>query len=617
MTYKATAILLAAVFFGSHSQASDGTKHLRSFASMFVRKYDANHDGKLNGDEYPDRYRKYFGTSDANGDGYVDVAEVSTQMEKLRDRWRERMQERKTEYRNRHAQRAVTRAFERDANGDGKLNADEASDIVTKEFGEIDADGDGYVSRSELETALGIKSQLEENIVETAQSAGTFQTLVKAAVAAGLGDVLQSPGPFTVLAPTDEAFAKLPEGALNALINDKEKLASVLKYHVIAGNVLAKDVVKLSKAKTVQGGSVAISVSDSGVRINNAKVLKTDIRCSNGVIHVIDTVLMPECSQECPAEKRSVVEKKKSIVQTAIDAGSFNTLVQAVKAAGLADALSGNENLTVFAPTDKAFAKIPKEDLAALLADKEKLKAVLTYHVVPGRLLAKAVVERSNAKSLQGQEIGIAVTGKGVKVNNANVLKTDILCSNGVIHVIDSVLIPNFDSASKVDQRRLFQFGGDDIRNEWKTVNDGVMGGVSKGSVRFTDTETLEFYGELSLRNNGGFASTRSMSKKLELTDGDTVVIRARGDGRQYYLNLYVPTLRIAFSYRAPIQTEAGKWVEIRVPVRDFYATSFGRRVESSTLKPSQVNSVGFMLADKKAGPFRLEVESIQVTKSN
>jgi hypothetical protein len=118
MTYKATAILLASVFLGTQALASDSTECMGSFASMFVRKYDANHDGKLNGDEYPDRYRKYFGTSDTNGDGYVDESEVSKQMEKLRDRWHERMRELKTEYRNRHAQRAVTRAFERDANGD-------------------------------------------------------------------------------------------------------------------------------------------------------------------------------------------------------------------------------------------------------------------------------------------------------------------------------------------------------------------------------------------------------------------------------------------------------------------------------------------------------------------
>lgn len=132
------------------------------------------------------------------------------------------------------------------------------------------------------------------DIVDTAVSAGSFNTLVKAVQAAGLVDTLKGPGPFTVFAPTDEAFAKLPAGTLESLIANPEQLKKVLTYHVVAGKVMASDVVKLKEAKTVQGSSAKIKVSGGEVMIDNAKVVKTDIVCDNGVIHVIDTVILPK-----------------------------------------------------------------------------------------------------------------------------------------------------------------------------------------------------------------------------------------------------------------------------------------------------------------------------------
>ena len=134
---------------------------------------------------------------------------------------------------------------------------------------------------------------MQKNIVETAIEAGTFKTLVAAVGAAGLVETLSSEGPFTVLAPTDEAFAKLPEGTIEALLSDKAKLTSILTYHVISGKVMASDVIKLSEATTVQGSKIKIDASN-GVKINGANVIATDILASNGVIHVIDTVLIPE-----------------------------------------------------------------------------------------------------------------------------------------------------------------------------------------------------------------------------------------------------------------------------------------------------------------------------------
>jgi uncharacterized surface protein with fasciclin (FAS1) repeats len=132
-----------------------------------------------------------------------------------------------------------------------------------------------------------------KDIVDTAAAAGNFKSLAAALQAAGLVQTLKGPGPFTVFAPTDEAFAKIPKADLDALLKDKAKLTAVLTYHVVAGKVLAADVVKLKEAKTVQGSMVKIDTS-AGVKVNNANVIKTDILTSNGVIHVIDTVILPK-----------------------------------------------------------------------------------------------------------------------------------------------------------------------------------------------------------------------------------------------------------------------------------------------------------------------------------
>lgn len=133
-----------------------------------------------------------------------------------------------------------------------------------------------------------------KDIVDTAVAAGKFNTLAKALGVAGLVEILKGKGPFTVFAPDDAAFAKVPADALNALLADKAKLAKVLTYHVVSGEVLAKKVVKMKSAKTLEGSSVAIKEADGKVMVGNATVTATDIKCSNGVIHVIDTVLMPQ-----------------------------------------------------------------------------------------------------------------------------------------------------------------------------------------------------------------------------------------------------------------------------------------------------------------------------------
>ena len=146
-------------------------------------------------------------------------------------------------------------------------------------------------------TATTVSAKVHDDskdIVETAVAAGSFKTLAAALQAAGLVDTLKGPGPFTVFAPTDEAFAKLPAGTVEALLKDKQKLTQILLYHVVPGRVTAKDVVKLQSAKTAQGSSVEITAKGGKVMVDNANVIKTDIAATNGVIHVIDTVIIPK-----------------------------------------------------------------------------------------------------------------------------------------------------------------------------------------------------------------------------------------------------------------------------------------------------------------------------------
>jgi transforming growth factor-beta-induced protein len=265
------------------------------------------------------------------------------------------------------------------------------------------------------------------DLVDTAVSAGKFSTLVAAVKAAGLVDTLKGEGPFTVFAPSDEAFAKLPAGTVEGLLADKEALTSVLTYHVVAGALKAADVAGSTWLPTVNGQSLFVSVAGDEVRVDGARVVATDVMAKNGVIHVIDTVVLP----------------RKDIVGVAAEAGVFKTLLAAAEAAGLVETLKGAGPFTVFAPTDEAFAKLPAGTVEGLLADTAKLKALLLHHVVAGRVLAPAKTGAGKMSALDGNPITVSRSDYGtVRVDEATVVKADVLAGNGVVHVIDTVLLP-------------------------------------------------------------------------------------------------------------------------------------------------------------------------------
>ncbi len=274
------------------------------------------------------------------------------------------------------------------------------------------------------------------NLVERLQKSGKFTTLITAVQAAGLGDTLANTKDLTVFAPTDAAFAKIPSDQLAKIVGDKALLTSILTYHVSPKVASAKSLAKASSVATLNGATVSVSGKAKRLVLNgNVKVINADVRVSNGIIHYIDTVLVP------PAPPVVL----KDVVDTAIGAGSFKTLVAAVQAAGLEQTLRTTQNITVFAPTDDAFAKLGDATIKGLLADKAALTKILTYHVAGKVITAADIVSTSKGTftTLQGQDVTYEVVGGNVILNgNIKVVATDIKASNGIIHVIDTVLVP-------------------------------------------------------------------------------------------------------------------------------------------------------------------------------
>lgn len=271
----------------------------------------------------------------------------------------------------------------------------------------------------------------DKDIVTTAVGAGEFETLATALTKAGLVEALKGPGPFTVFAPTDAAFAKLPAGTVENLLKpeNKAKLVAVLTYHVVAGDLRAAQVTGRSGAATLNGQRLRFSAEAGKVHVGGATVAKADLVCSNGVIHVIDAVLLPE---------------GRDVTAVAEAAGSFKTLLAAVGAAGLLETLRGEGPFTIFAPTDAAFAKLPAGTVEDLLKpeNRERLARILQYHVVPGRVYSEDALAAGKATTLANLPLRIEVRDGVARVGAAAITGVDIDASNGVIHVIDTVLLP-------------------------------------------------------------------------------------------------------------------------------------------------------------------------------
>jgi len=270
-------------------------------------------------------------------------------------------------------------------------------------------------------------------ILDIVVNSADHNTLEAAVLAAGLQGALAGPGPLTVFAPTDAAFAALPAGTIDALLADPTGLLTdILLYHAVAGVALSTDLTDGMMVTTLEGTDIIVTINANGVFINDAQVIVADIMADNGVVHVIDAVLVPE-----------VTPVTSTVVDIIVNSPDHTTLETAVIAAGLADDLSGDGPFTVFAPTDAAFAALPAGTIEALLADPTgTLAQILLYHVVAGEALSTSLSDGQTITTLQGADVTVSITGGNVFINNAQVIVADLTADNGVVHVIDAVLTP-------------------------------------------------------------------------------------------------------------------------------------------------------------------------------
>lgn len=281
----------------------------------------------------------------------------------------------------------------------------------------------------------------EGDIVDIAVTNGSFTTLVAALQQAELVEALQGDGPFTVFAPTDDAFASLLAtldiSAADLLAHPD--LSKVLLYHVVSGKVMSTDLSDGMMAPTLNGQDIEVDLS-MGVMINDSNVVTADIEATNGVIHVIDQVLVPD---DFVLEPMMDDMAKVDIVDIALSSDDFSMLVMLLQEADLVGALQGDGPFTVFAPTNDAFTKlvtalgITPEELMA----QPELASVLLYHVVSGKVMSTDLSDGLMAPTLNGKEITFDLDG-GVMVNQASVVTADVEATNGVVHIIDEVLIP-------------------------------------------------------------------------------------------------------------------------------------------------------------------------------
>jgi uncharacterized surface protein with fasciclin (FAS1) repeats len=318
----------------------------------------------------------------------------------------------------------------------------------------------------------------DDTAATAASNNPVLSTLVSAVVEAELVDTLNSEGPFTIFAPTNDAFAAIDPEVLSAVLADTELLTQVLTYHVIAGESLNAEALGDQSFTTVEGGDVMLGAD--GTTVNDASVVCSDVPVANGTVHIVDQVLLPQVALDAIAAMSEGEmdegamdegEMADGMLAPSGDAcaavpadgeGSFagmaddtagtaasnnpllSTLVGAVVEANLVDTLNSEGPFTIFAPTNDAFAAVPADQLDAVLADADLLSSVLTYHVVAGERLASTdLVEAGTVTTVNGGDLTIAADGDSFTVNGAaSAICIDVPTANATVHIIDSVLLP-------------------------------------------------------------------------------------------------------------------------------------------------------------------------------
>ena len=303
---------------------------------------------------------------------------------------------------------------------------------------------------SETVSVGGAMMYKNKDIVSNVVNAPNLTTLVTAVKAADLVTTLQSAGPFTVFGPDNDAFGKLPTGTVETLVKPENKatLQGILKYHVVSGKFMTADLKDGQILKSVQGQELKVSKSGSMVMINNAKISTADVVQSNGVAHVVDTVLLPEA--ETTTVGGAAMLRTKDIVSNVVNAPNLTTLVAAVKAADLVTTLQSAGPFTVFGPDNDAFGKLPAGTVETLVKPENKatLQGILKYHVVSGKFMTADLKDGQILTTVQGEKITVKKSGDKTMLMDAkrgmsNIITPDVYQSNGVAHIIDTVLMPS------------------------------------------------------------------------------------------------------------------------------------------------------------------------------
>ncbi|MBL6877990.1 MAG: fasciclin domain-containing protein, partial [Flavobacteriaceae bacterium] len=261
----------------------------------------------------------------------------------------------------------------------------------------------------------------------------------------GFDAYLSGPGPFTLFAPTDAAFNALPPVTLLALLNDIPQLTNILKHHVVGDSVMSGMLSNGQVITTLLGTDVTVTINSSGVYIDNAMVTVVDIVADNGVVHVIDAVLLP------PAPSNTIYD----IISKSSD---HTVLTLAIDTCGLAGTLKGAGPFTVFAPTDAAFNALPSGTIAALLNDLPQLTDILLHHVVGDSVMSGMLSNSQVVTTLLGDDVTVTINSNGVYIDNALVTVADIVADNGVVHVIDAVLLPSTTGINDIDNVSNYEY---------------------------------------------------------------------------------------------------------------------------------------------------------------
>jgi uncharacterized surface protein with fasciclin (FAS1) repeats len=407
-------------------------------------------------------------------------------------------------------------------------------------------------------------------IPEVAVSSGRLDTLVAAVKAAGLAEALSGEGPFTVFAPTDDAFALLGKQTLSSLLTEEGRptLARILKHHVVVGRFEARDLVDREGIETLAGTTLPLATARGRLLVDEAVVETANVGASNGIVHIIDRVLVP-VAETSPAE---------ALLEIAVERGAplFNEGNIDGCAAIYATALDAISLAGDFGLDEKGRANLAKR-LAEIAKETSSRDRAWAYRaIIDGIFAGEMAMQTTSATPAPTERSGFAPRGN---------------------------LIFGFDDA-KDGQR-------------WQTVLDGVMGGRSTGKISQADGVVV-FDGATSLQNNGGFSSMRAGIPKGLFDGADAIRLIVKGDGRDYKIGASTGGNQRSGGYWKTFPTTKDTWTEVIMPVADLERQFMGQRL-NGTASPGDLRALQIYIYDKKAGPFRLEIESIEAveTKGN